>query len=68
MREAIIGMGGAPPEQLPTPATPIPQVRREETRRLRIEAEDRLGLFAQLSQVDAPDGDEDEADPNLGEG
>ncbi len=58
VREAIIGMGGTPPENLPTPDTSIQLVRREEARRLKIEAEDRLGLFAQLSQLDAPDHDD----------
>lgn len=48
VREAIIGMGGTRPELLPTPEKSIRQIRREEARRLQIEAEDRLGLFAQL--------------------
>jgi DNA-damage-inducible protein D len=56
VREAIVGMGGTPPEQLPTPEKSVKQLRREEARRQQIEAEDRLGLFAQLN---APDGDSD---------
>jgi DNA-damage-inducible protein D len=59
VREAIVGMGGTPPEQLPTPEKSLKQLRREEARRQQIEAEDRLGLFAQLN---APDGDSDSDD------
>lgn len=40
--------GVAPPEQLPTPAKSIQQVRRELARQQRIEEEDRLGLFGPL--------------------
>ncbi|HEX8034994.1 MAG TPA: hypothetical protein VF510_14150 [Ktedonobacterales bacterium] len=58
VRDTIVGLGGTPPEQLPTPDKPIQQIRREEARRLRIEMEDRLGLFAQLA---APDDGSDEA-------
>jgi DNA-damage-inducible protein D len=58
VREAIIGMGGTPPEQLPTPDKSIHLVRRDEARRLKIEAEDRLGLFAQLNAPDAENDDE----------
>ena len=56
VREAIIGMGGTPPERLPTPEKSVKQLRREEARRQQIEVEDRLGLFAQLN---APDGGSD---------
>jgi DNA-damage-inducible protein D len=56
VRTTIIGLGGTPPEQLPTPEKSIQQVRRDETRRQRIEEEDRLGLFARLMA-----GEDDEA-------
>jgi DNA-damage-inducible protein D len=59
VREAIIGMGGTPPEQLPTPEKSLKRLRREESRRQQIEAEHRLGLFAQLN---APDGSSDTDD------
>lgn len=55
VRDTIVGLGGTPPEQLPTPEISIQQLRREEARRQRIEAEDRLGLFAQLLAPDTPD-------------
>jgi DNA-damage-inducible protein D len=64
VREAIIGMGGTPPEELPTPDKSIQLVRREEARRLKIETEDRLGLFAQLN---APDTEGDEASEDSGD-
>lgn len=48
VRDTIIGLGGTPPEQLPTPEKSIQQIRREAARRRCIEEEDRLGLFAQL--------------------
>jgi DNA-damage-inducible protein D len=69
VREAIIGMGGTPPEQLATPDKSIHLVRREEARRLKIEADDRLGLFAQLNAPEDPiedDGDEQRPTGNNG--
>jgi hypothetical protein len=64
VREAIIGMGGTSPELLPTSAKSIKQNRREEAHQLQIEAEDRLGLFAQLDTANGGDevgnGQEDE--------
>jgi DNA-damage-inducible protein D len=56
VRKAMEDGGVSPPEQLPTPTKSIQQLRREEAPRQQIEAEDRLGLFAQLN---APDGDRD---------
>ncbi len=60
VREAIIGMGGTPPEQLAAPDKSIQLVRREEARRLKIETEDRLGLFAQLTSPGDATESEDE--------
>lgn len=61
VRDTIIGLGGTPPEHLPTPDKSIQQIRRDEARRLRIEQEDRLGLFALLMAPESDGTDEEDS-------
>lgn len=60
VRRAMQEAGVPMPELLPTPAKSAQQVKRELARQARIEAEDRLGLWAQLAQSEAGDQSENE--------
>ncbi len=53
VRKTMEDMGVPTPEQLPTPAKSIQQVRRELARQKRVEEEDRLGLWSLLANDDA---------------
>jgi DNA-damage-inducible protein D len=54
IRRALAEMGATPPEDMPK-AEDIEIVRRREARRQRVEAEDRLGLWAQLPETETED-------------
>jgi hypothetical protein len=48
VRRAMEEAGAPTPEHVPTPAKGLQQAKRELARRRQIEAEDRLGLWAQM--------------------
>ena len=57
VRKTMEDMGVPTPEQLPTSAKSIQQVRHELSRQRRVEVVDRLGLWARIGENDAADGD-----------
>jgi len=57
VRKTMEDMGVPTPEQLPTPAKSIQQVRRELARQKRVEEEDRLGLWSLLAQGEGEGGE-----------